>query len=72
MEKHTVIRNHRAFTVVIHSDTNADVYAQAVNPKTGQGWQAARNLQHFEGEGAKARAFVAWLKASRTLQEVQS
>ena len=64
--KHQVIRKNRAHTVVIYSETSADVYWKAVNPATGKGWQRSRDLQAFRGEKAQGRAMVAWMKAARS------
>jgi hypothetical protein len=65
MKQYSVTRNGKEFFVRIHRPDNADVFYKVVNPKTGKGWQAARDVQHFEGPRAQGRALVAWMKAAR-------
>ena len=65
MKEYTTVRNSRSYTVKIYSETSADVFNQAVNPTTGKGWQAHKDLQNFQGERAASRAMVAWMRAAR-------
>lgn len=65
MKEHTVVRNNKLFTVHIFDNGVCSVYEQAINPKTGKGWQAKRNMQHFEGSLAVNKAMVAWMNAAR-------
>lgn len=37
---------------------------QPINAKTGQPWQASKDLVSFEGENARARAMRHWLYAT--------
>jgi hypothetical protein len=62
MNEHTKIKDGKAWTVSINADC-AVVYRQAVNPKTGKGWQARRDNQYFSGERFEAKAMRAWLYA---------
>jgi hypothetical protein len=65
MQQYSVIRDGKEFCVQMYRSGNADVFYKIVNPRTGKGWQKARDLQHFEGPRAQARAMVAWMKAAR-------
>ena len=56
----TTIVGRRAYTLIIWNPELAETYEQAVNPKTGKGWQAKRNGQHFEGRLANMRALRAF------------
>jgi hypothetical protein len=64
--EHQVTRNGKQHTVRIWSAQSAETWWQVINPKTGKGWQARRNVQTFHGERAVPQAMCAWLKATRT------
>lgn len=59
--EHTKIKNGKAITVTIYPEGHAIVFDQAINPKTGKGWQKRRNLKTYEN---KLTAMAAWLKAA--------
>lgn len=50
----------RAFTLRIYAVDHAEVYWQHINPKTGEGWQAKRDGQRFEGTLANMKGLRAW------------
>jgi len=56
------IKGGKAWTVKINED-NAVVFSQAINPKTGKGWQARQDFRYFSGERFEAKAMRAWLYA---------
>lgn len=62
----SVIVGQNEITLEIHHADNADVYRRVVNPRTGKGWQAARDLQHFEGCLASMKALSAWNKLQKS------
>ena len=63
-QTHTKIKDGRAWTVKINED-NAVVFSQAINAKTGEGWQARRDFRYFSGPGFEAKAMRAWLYAGK-------
>jgi hypothetical protein len=71
MRRYSVIRHNKKFTIDMYPSGNADVYWRVVNPKTGKGWQAHCDLQHFDGPRAQGRAMVAWMRAARLVRAVQ-
>ncbi|HRZ07518.1 MAG TPA: hypothetical protein P5102_15510 [Candidatus Competibacteraceae bacterium] len=65
MNEYQKIKAGKAWTVSINEDC-AVVYWQTINPKTGKGWQAHRDLRYFAGERYRIRAMRAWLYAGAT------
>ena len=59
MEQNITIIGNKAYICQIHGD-NGRYFEQAVNAKTGEPWQAQRNVEFFHSN--KNKAMVYWLK----------
>lgn len=56
---HERIVGNKSISIKVFEDGGACIYDQAINAKTGKGWQAHRNNENFDNA---TKAMWAWAK----------
>ena len=59
MKEYQKIKNGKSYTVRLFDNGSACTFDQAINKKTGKGWQKSENSKTY---GSHAKAMFAWAK----------